>query len=753
MTEQDALLPAPAASDEPAPHRIDAEALLAGLNPQQRAAVVHQGSPLLIVAGAGSGKTRVLTHRIAHLIAERAVHPGELIAITFTNKAAGEMKERVAALVGPRAKIMWVSTFHSACVRILRKEAHRLGFKSTFTIYDQGDSQRLMTLCVRDLDLDPKRFAPRALSHYVSNLKNELVDWETFRSRAASSYEKHVAEAYELYQRRLREANAMDFDDLIATAVDLLRLFPDVADHYRRRFRHVLVDEYQDTNHAQYALVRELVGTTGELCVVGDADQSIYAFRGASIRNILQFEEDYPDATVILLEQNYRSTQTILSAANAVIAKNPRRKPKRLWSDQGDGPKIAGYVAENEHDEAAFVAQEVDRLGDDAGVPPNDVAVFYRTNAQSRVFEEVFVRVGLPYRVVGGVRFYERREIRDLLAYLRVLVNPEDTVSMRRILNVPRRGIGERAEACIEALASRERIGFGTALDRVEDAPGINSRAVRAVQEFLAILGELRAAVDAGDGPSAVLEKALDLTGYLAALEAEAADKFEAEGRIDNLRELVGVAREYEERVGGGSLADFLEQVSLVADADEVDTSAGVVTLMTLHNAKGLEFPVVFLTGLEDGVFPHLRSLGEPAELEEERRLAYVGITRARERLFVSRALHRSAWGAGSYNPPSRFLEEIPAELVEWTGREEPAMATAARSIASGATRPGARPPAGLRPIVSLAPGDRVSHDAWGLGTVVATAGLGDSAEATIAFGGDTGTKRLLLRYAPVEKL
>ena len=742
----------PAFASPPQPRaRLDVDALLHGLNPQQRQAVTHAGSPLLIVAGAGSGKTRVLTHRIAYLIAERGVQTGQILAITFTNKAAGEMKERVAHLVGPRAKSMWVSTFHSACVRLLRSEAARLGYKSTFTIYDQGDSQRLMTLCARDLDLDSKRYPARTLSHVVSNWKNDLVDWETAAQSAGSDLERRAAEAYAMYQRRLREANAMDFDDLIMVTVELLKLFPDVADHYRRRFAHVLVDEYQDTNHAQYALVRELVGDTGELAVVGDADQSIYAFRGATIRNILQFEEDYPNATVILLEQNYRSTQTILNAANAVITKNPNRKPKRLWSDQGDGEKIRGYVAENEHDEAAFVAQEVDRLCDEDLARPNDVAVFYRTNAQSRVFEEVFVRVGLPYRVVGGVRFYERREVRDLLAYLRVLVNPADTVSLRRIVNVPRRGIGERAEACVEALASRERITYAEALERCDEAPGLNTRAAKSIKEFTALVADLRAALP--EGPSAVLEMTLARTGYLAELEADEANPIEAEGRIENLQELVGVAREFEERVENGSVQEFLEQVSLVADADEIDSSAGVVTLMTLHNAKGLEFPVVFLTGLEDGVFPHMRALGDPAELEEERRLAYVGITRARERLYLSRAQHRTAWGAGSYNPPSRFLDEVPPDLVEWSGRPEPAMATMARTLASGGGRPSARPGVGLRPIIAVAAGDRVNHDAFGVGTVVATAGAGDSAEATIAFGGEVGTKRLLLRYAPVEKL
>jgi DNA helicase-2/ATP-dependent DNA helicase PcrA len=755
-----------AAGSPGAGRRHTAESLLEGLNPQQRAAVVHTGSPLLIVAGAGSGKTRVLTHRIAYLLAERGVHPGEVLAITFTNKAAGEMKERVAGLVGGRAKAMWVSTFHSACVRILRSEATRLGFKSSFSIYDQGDSQRLMTLSVRDLDLDPRQYQPRSVSAQVSDLKNELVDFETAKQRAGTEHAKTVAALYEHYQGRLHEANALDFDDLIMTTVNVLQAFPEVAEHYRRRFRHVLVDEYQDTNHAQYVLVRELVGHSAlmtadgdvvregsavppsELCVVGDADQSIYAFRGANIRNILQFEQDYPDATVVLLEQNYRSTQTILSAANAVIARNPGRKPKNLWSDAGAGEPIQGYVADNEHDEAAFVAQEIDRLTDEAGVEPGQVAIFYRTNAQSRVFEEVFVRVGLPYRVVGAVRFYERREVRDLLAYLRALVNPADTVSVRRILNVPRRGIGDRAEACIEALAARERIPFAAALERVHDAPGINPRAAKAVTEFTTLMAELRELVAAGEGPSAVLEKTLERTGYLAELEAEPG--IEAEGRVDNLKELIGVAREFEERLPGEGVATFLEQVSLVADVDELDQSAGVVTLMTLHNAKGLEFPVVFLTGLEDGVFPHLRSLSDGGELAEERRLAYVGITRAQQRLYLSRAVVRSMWGRTAPNPASRFLGEIPDPLVVWQRRPEPAQASVARSMLGLG-----RPVGGLgnRPILNLAPGDRVSHDAFGLGTVVATAGLGDSAQATVNFGGEVGTKQLLLRYAPLAKL
>jgi DNA helicase II / ATP-dependent DNA helicase PcrA len=733
---------------------VDPETLIEGLNPQQRVAVLHDSGPLLIVAGAGSGKTRVLTHRIAWLIAERDVSPGQVLAITFTNKAAGEMKERVATLVGPRAKTMWVSTFHSACVRIVRAEGKRLGFSSSFSIYDADDSRRLMTIVCRDLDLDPKRFAPRSVAAQVSNLKNELIDYETAKSQATSYIEKTIAEAYALYQDRLRRANALDFDDLIMTTVTLLQLFPDVAEHYRRRFRHVLVDEYQDTNHAQYVLVKELVGSgegRAELCVVGDADQSIYAFRGATIRNILQFEADYPDATVVLLEQNYRSTQTILSAANAVIAKNPDRKPKRLWSDAGAGEQIAGYVADNEHDEAAWVAGEIDRLADEHGVRACDVAIFYRTNAQSRVFEDVFIRVGMPYKVVGGVRFYERREVRDALAYLRVLVNPTDTVSLRRIVNVPKRGIGDRAEACLDAYAERERTTFWEALRHCEDVPGLATRSLNAVQEFVTLVEELMAVAVADPSPADVLEAVLDKTRYVAELQASGDPQ--DEGRVENLEELVSVAREFEEARPDGTLGDFLEQVALVADADEVpdgDEGGGVVTLMTLHTAKGLEFPVVFLTGVEDGVFPHMRTLGDPKELEEERRLAYVGITRAEQRLYLSRALVRSAWGSPSYNPASRFLEDIPADLVSWSGATE---RSASQVAADKAIRRGRVAGPGLRPILDLSPGDRVSHDSFGMGRVVSVRGDAEQAEAEVDFGSDVGTKRLLLRYAPLAKL
>jgi DNA helicase II / ATP-dependent DNA helicase PcrA len=755
----------------------DPETLLEGLNPQQRAAVIHQGPPLLIVAGAGSGKTRVLAHRIAYLLAARDVRPGAILAITFTNKAAGEMRERVASLIGARSHGMWVSTFHSACVRILRREATHVGLRSTFSIYDAADSQRLMSMVLRDLDLDPKRYRPRAFSAQVSNLKNDLIDEETYSAGLgeASHHERMVAEAYRMYQARLRQANAMDFDDLIMVTVNILQAFPDVAEYYHRRFRHVMVDEYQDTNTAQYQLVRELVGRAGsdgsgdgpgalppaELAVVGDADQSIYAFRGATIRNIVEFEQDYPDARTILLEQNYRSTQTILRAANAVIAKNSDRRIKNLWTDSGDGARIVGYVADSEHDEAAFVARQIDTLGDEHGVKPRDVAVFYRTNAQSRAIEEVFVRVGLPYKVVGGTRFYERREVKDALAYLRVISNPTDTVNLRRILNVPKRGIGDRAVACVSQLAERERIPFVAALGRPQDAAGIATRSVTAITVFTSLLEALRTVHEGGSGVGDLLEAVVEQTGYLA--ELRASQDPQDETRVENLAELVAVGREFDESEPEGSLEAFLERVSLVADADEIpdgtDTEAagsgdnGVVTLMTLHTAKGLEFPVVFLTGLEDGTFPHVRALGDNKELEEERRLAYVGITRARERLHLSRAIVRSGWGTPQYNPASRFLDEIPAELIDWQRTETTGMRSSSTpAVATLAGRPGVRSP-GNRPMISLGTGDRVSHDSFGLGTVLRVEGEADKVMAHVDFGTDTGVKRLLLRYAPLEKL
>ncbi|WP_370499931.1 DNA helicase PcrA [Mycolicibacterium sp. jd] len=760
--------------------------LLDGLNPQQRQAVLHQGTPLLIVAGAGSGKTAVLTRRIAYLLAARDVGVGQVLAITFTNKAAAEMRERVVSLVGPRARNMWVSTFHSTCVRILRNQASLLpGLNSNFSIYDADDSRRLLLMIGKDMGLDTKRHSPRLLANGISNLKNELIGPEQAAAEASEAEDdlaRIIASVYAEYQRRLRAANALDFDDLIGETVAVLQAFPQIAQYYRRRFRHILVDEYQDTNHAQYVLVRELVGTEtvdgvppAELCVVGDADQSIYAFRGATIRNIEDFERDFPNATTILLEQNYRSTQTILNAANSVIARNVGRREKRLWTDAGEGELIVGYVADNEHDEARFVAQEIDALSDAvADFSYNDVAVFYRTNNSSRAIEEVFIRAGIPYKVVGGVRFYERREIRDIVAYLRVLDNPGDSVSMRRILNTPRRGIGDRAEACVAVYAETTGANFNDALAAAAEGkvPMLNTRSEKAIKSFAELLDELRGGLDGELGD--LVETVLDRTGYRAELEASSDPQDLA--RLDNLNELVSVAHEFsidlanakalaseegaepqdEDVPDTGVLAAFLERVSLVADADDIpEHGAGVVTMMTLHTAKGLEFPVVFVTGWEDGMFPHMRALGDPGELSEERRLAYVGITRARQRLYLSRAKVRSSWGQPMLNPESRFLREIPQELIDWRRTEQPSSFSAPVGNAGryGAPRPSpTRPAAGKRPLIVLEPGDRVTHDKYGLGRVEEVSGAGESAMSLIDFG-SAGRVKLMHNHAPVSKL
>ena len=814
---------APAASPDDASAR-----LLAGLNPQQREAVLHSGSPLLIVAGAGSGKTAVLTRRIAYLLAERDVSPGQVLAITFTNKAAAEMRERVIGLVGPRANFMWISTFHSTCVRILRAQSALLeGRNSNFSIYDADDSKRLLGMIIRDLDLDPKKFAPRGVSVIISNYKNELVtpDEAITSTAQGDPTEQAIAQIYAEYQRRLRTANAFDFDDLIGETVGLLQRHPEVAEYYRRRFRHVLVDEYQDTNHAQYVLVRELVlGSTSddsddepdaravepsELCVVGDADQSIYAFRGATIRNIEEFERDFPNAETILLEQNYRSTQTILSAANAVIARNPNRREKRLWTDSGDGELIVGYVSDSDRDESMFIGTEIERLTDHTigGVSESykysDIAVFYRTNTGSRPIEEVFVRHGIPYKVVGGTRFYERKEVRDVVAYLRTVANPDDSVSLRRILNTPRRGIGDRAEACVAVHAENAGVSFYQAL--LDGAEGkvalLNSRAVKQIGAFVDLIEGLRRdflttfgqADDAGADVATVsdaTEEGADIGELVAAIVDRSGYRAELEGssdpqdaaRLDNLNELISVAAEFsteaaeldvdfddeavgDEDLGGtdgepepGSLAAFLEKVALVADADQVpDEGDGVVTLMTLHTAKGLEFPVVFVTGWEDGHFPHMRALGDPAELSEERRLAYVGITRAKERLYLTRSVTRASWGQPVSNPESRFLQEIPQHLIDWR-RTEPRRG--ARGFGStggvfgrsdgGSSRTLGRsqystdPNRGRNKQIHLDVGDRHNHPKYGMGKVVGKEGSGATERVVIDYGGKTGRITLL---------
>lgn len=801
--------------------RDSGDPLTRGLNPQQLAAVTHFGSPLLIVAGAGSGKTAVLTRRIAYLMRNRGVAPWEILAITFTNKAAAEMKERVGQLVGPVAERMWVSTFHSICVRILRQNAQLVpGLNTNFTIYDGDDSRRLLTMIAKDMGIDLKKFTARVLANQISNLKNDLQPPEDAAQEAAKTknpFDATIAQVYAEYQRRLRAANAVDFDDLIGEVVRIFREYPQVVAFYRRRFRHVLIDEYQDTNHAQYALVSELVGkgeldaNAPQLCVVGDSDQSIYAFRGATIRNIQEFERDYPQARTILLEQNYRSTQTILNAANAVISKNEGRREKNLWTAHGQGQKIVGYVADNEHDEARYIASEIDNLAD-KGRDYSDIAIMYRTNNASRALEDIFVRSGIPYKVVGGTRFYERREIRDMVAYLRIIDNPDDTVSLRRIINVPKRAIGDKAQGQISLHAENLGISFGKALhDAAAGAvAGLGTRAVNAVSKFTEMMegihsqlpgirNEVTGQPDLGE----LLNLVLDATGYRDQLEQSNDPQDGA--RLDNLNELVSVAREFssdaanhmaldgsdaeedpqlaEGEAAPGSLQAFLEKVSLVADADQIpDNESGVVTLMTLHTAKGLEFPVVFLTGWEDGQFPHMRSLGDPKELSEERRLAYVGITRAREQLYLTRAILRSSWGNPMTNPASRFLGEIPEDLIDWRREEPESSYSGARGAddsfqygrtygkdwsgwgkgnRNAATSPSqrsrsSRPAATSMPRnnhLNLAVGDRVNHAKYGLGKVIEASGSGARATVTVDFGSSGKVRLMLIGGVPMEKL
>lgn len=868
---------------EPRRPGVDPESLTRGLNDRQREAVTHAGSPLLILAGAGSGKTRVLTHRIAYLLATGRARAGEILAITFTNKAAAEMRERAGALVGDDARRMWVSTFHSACVRLLRYEHEAAGLSSSFTIYDAQDSQRLIQMVLKAQDVDIKRFTPKMVAARISDAKNELIGPKRYAETAGKDpVSRIVADAYVEYDKRMRASNALDFDDLIMRTVDLLRDNPLIAEHYHRRFRHILVDEYQDTNHAQYVLVRALVGdgsdgvTPAELTVVGDSDQSIYAFRGATIRNIEEFERDFTGARTILLEQNYRSTQNILSAANAVIARNTGRRAKNLWTASGDGALITLDAADSEHDEARFVVGEIDRLAD-SGIDWGDIAVFYRTNAQSRALEELLVRQGIPYRVVGGTRFYERREIKDALAYLQVISNPDDTVAARRVLNVPKRGIGAKAEEAIAAHAARHGISFGAALRHLwlragrpagegegidvdalarsastdeasadssvsvssgaaagenpgardgadasaaadssaaaapasspvpsESAPevlGITARAAKSAAAFWGLIETLRAAEARGASQADILEEVLDRTGYLAELR-RSEDPQDA-SRVENLAELHSVAGAFAADAPGGTLADFLERVALVADSDQVPAEGergGQVTLMTVHTAKGLEFPAVFVTGMEDGTFPHQRSLGDESELEEERRLAYVAITRARERLYLTRAAVRSAWGTPQEMPPSRFLDDIPAELLDvrraatsgermrasyggsygsgsygsgaygrsrrsegrdpWGERDAgafgsgrggaPARTAGARTVTRMGVTPAAKP-AEEKPVLSLKVGDRVKHATLGAGTVTGVEGEGPRTVARIRFG--MAEKRLLVRMAPMEKI
>jgi DNA helicase II / ATP-dependent DNA helicase PcrA len=721
--------------------------LLGSLNPVQAESVLHTEGPVLIVAGAGSGKTRALTHRIAYLIREHGVSPYAILAITFTNKAAREMAERVEGLIGQRiASGMWISTFHSACARILRREHEHLGLPRSFTIYDEGDTERLITGVLKDLNVDPKRFPPRAMAAAIGRAKDHVVSAAEFAAAAGNFYEQTIAKVYAAYEERKLGAGALDFDDLIAEVVRLFREHPAVLEHYQEWFRYILVDEYQDTNRAQYQLVNLLAAKYRNICVVGDADQGVYSWRGATIQNLLDFERDYPDAAVFLMEQNYRSTSNILAVANALIEHNLQRKPKSLWTEIEGGELAIRFRADNEHEEALFVAEETHRLVEEEGSRYAEVAVFYRTNAQSRVLEDVFMRAGTPYRVVGGVRFYQRKEIKDVLAYLRLLVNPQDVVGARRVVNTPKRGIGDQTVAALEGFAVVEDIPFLEACRRVDEIATLQPRAKGVVAGFVGVMERLREALDSGAGPQRMVEAAATESGYLLELEAERT--VEAEGRIENIRELGGVAAEFEARFPDGQLTDFLESVSLVSDQDEYDEEAGSVTLMTLHIAKGLEFPVVFIIGMEDGVFPHYRSMGDQAELEEERRLAYVGITRAQQRLYLCHAWSRTLFGTTSYNPPSRFLGEIPLELLrslEGDEDEGSIIGAGGRSPIREAVVTGRRQP------LQIGAGDTVVHDKWGEGVVLDVSGAGTDAEATVRFE-DAGEKRLLLAYAPLRK-
>jgi DNA helicase-2/ATP-dependent DNA helicase PcrA len=720
---------------------VATEALLEGLNEPQRQAVLHGEGPLLILAGAGSGKTRVLTHRIAHLVGTGQAGPGEILAITFTNKAAQEMRERVEVLVGRRARAMWVMTFHSACARMLRADAQRLGYTRGFTIYDEQDSLRLVKNCIEELDIDPKRFAPRGIRRQISDAKNALLDAEGYRLKVGSFFEQTAADVYDLYEPRLHAANAMDFDDLLFRCVNLFELFEDVRDRYRRAFRHVLVDEYQDTNQAQYRWLQLLSEEHRNIAVVGDDDQSIYRFRGADIRNILDFEAHYPDATVVKLEQNYRSTQTILNASNAVISNNRSRKDKTLWSDLGEGDPVHVRELEDEHGEARFVVSEIERLVDEGG-SRDDVAVFYRANAQSRVLEDMLVRYGVPYQVIGGTRFYERAEIKDALAYLTLLVNPADAVAFGRIVNSPRRGIGQTSQARLIGHANTLGASVWDVAAAADQVPGLATAATRAVERFMSVMERLRERVEGGASLGELLSETLQESGYTEALQAERT--VEAQVRLENLEELVGVAREYDATAEEPSVEEFLQQIALFSEQDQLRDEQGLVTLMTLHNAKGLEFGTVFIIGMEDGVFPHARAI-EAGDLEEERRLAYVGITRAKRELYLTYARTRALFGNRDWNLRSRFVDEIPIDLTDReeqgpTGRD-------GASTWSGGAAAAAVEPTGPGAIFAL--GDDVTHAQFGEGVVV---GVEPGGLVVVRFASDASERKLMADYAPLKK-
>jgi DNA helicase-2/ATP-dependent DNA helicase PcrA len=712
---------------------LSPETYLADLNPVQREAVLATEGPLLVVAGAGSGKTRVLTHRVAHLIAACGVEPQEILAITFTNKAAGEMRTRLEDLLGPVAGKIWILTFHAACGRILRREAQRLGYRSNFTIYDQADQIRLVKACLEELERDPKRFVPRGIHAQISNAKNNLISPGEYQSRVASFYDQTVADTYDLYQRRLFASNAVDFDDLLMLTVDVLERFPEALERWQKAFRYVLVDEYQDTNHAQYRLLQLLAAKHRNVCAVGDPDQSIYAFRGADIRNILEFERDFPDTRVIALEQNYRSTNTILRAANSVIRHNRERKEKNLFSELGEGLPVRALEVEDEHSEARFIAAEVASLIDE-GFSGSEIAVFYRTNAQSRVIEDVLVRQEIPYQVIGGPRFYERAEVKDAIAYLQVIDNPYDAVSLQRIANRPRRGIGDASLARLQTYADAHGRSLWEATEFAEEA-GVAGAPLRAVQSFRTVTQSLQAGALELEVPELV-QRVLDRTGYVAALEAERT--IEAQGRIENLQELVGVAQEYQAASPEPSLSHFLQEISLFSDQDALTDQESRVTLMTLHNAKGLEFRAVFMVGMEEGIFPHSRSL-EEQQLEEERRLCYVGMTRAQERLTQTHAAGRSLYGSRNYNLPSRFLDELPEEVERERLRPASWASYGARTVVAPRTD-----------VPDLATGDAVRHGTLGEGIVT---GIEPGGVVTVRFADDGAERRLVLEYAPLEKI
>jgi len=709
--------------------------LLERLNPPQREAVTHGSGPLLVLAGAGSGKTRVLTHRIAHLVASSQAKPSEILAITFTNKAADEMRERVEGLVGRMVRVMWVMTFHSACARLLRAEAKQLGYTNRFSIYDEADSIRLIKRCLDELSIDPKRFAPRAVKSRISHAKNQLQDAASYREQVSSFFEQTAADVYELYEKRIHGMNALDFDDLLFRTVNVLELFPEIRERYQKTFRWILVDEYQDTNHAQYRLLQLLAGSERNVCVVGDDDQSIYSFRGAEVRNILDFERDFPGTKVVKLEQNYRSTKTILSVANAVVANNSDRKPKELWTELDQGQPVCVRELEDEHAEGRFVASEIEQLAEE-GTARREIAVFYRTNAQSRVLEDTLVRYGVSYQVIGGTKFYERAEIKDALAYLTMLVNPQDTVSFSRIVNSPRRGIGQTSQARLTSHANTVGMSVWDVAVMPEDVPGLSSAAVKATDAFMSVMERLRELAEhtsVGD----LLEAVLTETGYAEALEAERT--IEAQGRLENLQELVGVAREFdatwEGETGLGGLAEFLQQLSLYSEQDALRDRDELVTLMTLHNAKGLEYPVVFMIGCEEGVFPHSRSI-EEGNLEEERRLCYVGITRARQRLYMTYTGTRTLYGARSYNMRSRFIDEIPADLTD--AEEAPDPTTWGEQEAPTPHTP---IPFGL--------GEDVVHATFGEGVVIA---IEEGNVVVVRFAANGAERKLMADYAPLRR-